>query len=154
MLFSGWLSRGRRYRLPWALVLINGAACASFVVLREPASSEYLAEVDAVRRTGGVHLNSAIDGTLACRHLYSWSEWHGGEVLGVKLLEVANAPALAVTGVFDAAGTLGVARAFSLCTWSWLLAAVILVAASIQWWLVGTASRTIFTYIRERSRQD
>jgi hypothetical protein len=35
-------------------------------------------------------LNSGILGMLACRTLHSWSEWHGGEALGVKVLEAAN----------------------------------------------------------------
>lgn len=129
----------RRLRIPWVLVLSNAAACALFVILREPASPEYLAEVDAARQRGGMFSINTIDGTLACRNLYSWSEWHGGERFAVKALEMANAPALVTTGVFAFTGELGVARAFSACTWSWLLAGVFIVAASVQWWLVGIA---------------
>jgi hypothetical protein len=80
---------------------------------------------------------NTVDGTLACRHLYSWSEWHGGERLAVKVLEVVNAPALAITAVVAIAGELGVARLFSACSWSWLLGGMFMIAASIQWWLAG-----------------
>jgi hypothetical protein len=126
----------RKATLPWVLLVANAAACALFL-LREPAPQEYLAEVDAARRNGGMYLVSGIDGTLACRQIYSWSEWHGGETLGVKVLEVANLPALVVTGVVAFVGELGVARVLTACTWSWLLAAVFIAAASLQWWIVG-----------------
>jgi hypothetical protein len=72
------------------LPIANAIGCLLFVVLREPTPRAYLAELDEVHRTGGVLLNSGILGMLACRTLHSWSEWHGGEALGVKVLEAAN----------------------------------------------------------------
>jgi hypothetical protein len=81
----------------WTLVLGNLAACALFVILRPPASPDYIADVAAARAESVFVINSGISGMVACRLLYPWSQWHGGEALGVKVLEVANAPAVAVT---------------------------------------------------------
>ena len=120
------------------LPLANALACALFVVFREPASPVYLAEIDEVRRSGGVLVNSAITGTIACRNLSPWSEWHGGEALSVKVLEVANLPALIATGIGHLMGErFGIARLISSCQWSWVLAAGFLLLASTQWWFLG-----------------
>lgn len=126
-------------RTRWALVLANLAACALFVALRPPASPDYIADVAAARASGGFAINSGISGMVACRLVYPWSEWHGGEALGVKLLEVANAPAVAVTMGVTIVGEMGLARQFSVCGWSWLLAGVFVGASSVQWWIVGAA---------------
>lgn len=134
---TGWLTRSR-YR--WLLPALNLTGCALFVMLRPPVPAEYLAEVDAVRRTGGLVINSSVSGMVACRQLYPWDEWHGGEAAGVKLLEVVNAPAVAVTvGTTVLAGETGLARRLSACAWSWVLATVFAVTASAQWWLAGIA---------------
>lgn len=70
--------------------------------------------------------------------LYPWSDWHGGEALGVKILEVANLPALIVTGTVHVAGmVVGATRLVPACGWSWILAGGFLAVASAQWWLVG-----------------
>jgi hypothetical protein len=34
-------------------------------------------------------------------------------------------------------GEFSVARLISACRWSWILAAVFIVVASVQWWLIG-----------------
>jgi hypothetical protein len=117
----------------------NVIACVLFVLLRAPASIEYLDEVDGARRSGGLFVNSGIVGTLACRTLHSWSVWHGGEALGVKILEAANLPALGVTAGAALLGEFSVARLMSACRWSWLLAGVFVLVASAQWWLLGLA---------------
>ena len=65
----------------------------------------------------------------------------GGEAFAVKVLEVANTPALVITALYAAAGELGVASMFSACSWSWLLAGVFIVAASIQSSSVGIVIR-------------
>lgn len=118
----------------------NLISCALFVLLRERAPAGYLAEVDEARLSGGMFLNSAITGTLACRNLYPWSEWHGGESLGVKILEVANLPAVISTAIMHlVAEVIGVARLMPACQWSWVLAGGFLLVASTQWWLLGKA---------------
>jgi hypothetical protein len=77
---------------------------------------------------------------LACRALHSWSEWHGGEALGVKVLEAANVFALIPVAVTSTIWELtGLARKFSACGWSWVLACSFLIAASVQWFVLGAA---------------
>src|SRR5688500_18073931 len=119
------------------LPLGNLISCALFVLLRQPAPTEYLREVDQARSSDSMFDISGIEGTLACRNLYSWSEFHGGEALGVKILEVMNVPALAVTAIAGFIGELGIARLTTACRWSWVLAGVFIVTGSAQWWLLG-----------------
>lgn len=133
------------------LLVANAVACSLFL-LREPAPQEYLAEVDAARQSGGMLLSSGLHGMIACRLLYSWSEWHGGEALGVKVLEAANLPAVALTGIVATLGELGIAREFSACNWSWLLAAVFVVTASLQWWAIGALSAACMRRAQGRLR--
>jgi hypothetical protein len=132
--------QGPRTLLNRLLPLTNVAACVLFIVLREPVPSAYLVPVDEARRQGGLYVVSGIDGMLACRNLYSWSDWHGGEALGVKVLEVANLPALVLTVIAAAfSGDLfGLGRSLSACHWSWVLASLFLLLASFQWWLIGS----------------
>jgi hypothetical protein len=79
-------------------------------------------------------------GTLACRPLYGWSTFRGGEEIGVAALEVANLPSLVVTAIAGGFGEVsGLARLTSACRWSWLLAALFIVLASVQWWCIGAA---------------
>jgi hypothetical protein len=118
--------------------LANASACLLFVLLREPAPLQNLALIDNARWNGGLYNMDQTIGTVACRELNSWSEWHGGEASGVKILEVINLPAFALTGIADAVGEPSIGRRVSICRWSWVLAAVFLVAASVQWWLLGT----------------
>jgi hypothetical protein len=122
------------------LPIANVVACLLFVLLREPASSAYLAEVDDARQRGGFVLDDAVWGTLACRTLHAWSPYHAGEELGVAALEVLNLPSLMATGITGFfADAFGVARMTSACRWSWMLAAVFMALASAQWWYIGRA---------------
>ena len=134
----GWLNR-HRYR--GLLPAVNLAGCALFVALRPADTCRTTSPTsDEVRRTGGFVINSSVSGMVACRQLYPWDEWHGGEGAGVKILEVANAPAVAMTvGTMVLAGETGLARRLSACAWSWVLAGVFAVTASAQWWLTGIA---------------
>jgi hypothetical protein len=45
-------------RLQRLLPIANAIACALFVLLREPATAEYLAQSDQARRSGGVIFTS------------------------------------------------------------------------------------------------
>jgi hypothetical protein len=87
---------------------------------------------------------------VACRLLHPWDEWHGGEAAGVKLLEVVNAPAVAMTVGTGLAGEIGPARRLSACAWSWVLAVAfaVAVAASAQWWLIGSAADAAWHRLR------
>ena len=138
-------------RLRWVLLLANLAACLLFVALRPPAPPDYISDVAAARATGGIILGDVVIGMVACRPLYPWDEWHGGEAPGVKALEVANAPATAVAVGVSVMGELGPARLFSACGWSWLLAGVFVVASSLQWWLVGSAAAYVVRRIWPRA---
>lgn len=131
-----------------ALPIANLVACLLFVVLREPTPVWHLQELDDVRQRGGVLIDDSALGTLACRTLYSWSTFHGGEALGVAALEVLNLPGLVLTAIAGVFGdACGVARLTSACRWSWLLAGMFIALASVQWWLVGA------TIDRFRSRK-
>jgi hypothetical protein len=115
----------------------NVVACLLFVLLRAPAPIAYLTEIDEARQRGAVVDAGEIVGTLACRNLYSWSEWHGGEALGVKVLEVIDLPALVLTAAVGLIGEFALARMFSACRWSWLLAGIFVLVSTAQWWLLG-----------------
>ena len=90
------------------------------------------------RHRGGFVINSAVSGMIACRALYPWDEWHGGEALGVKILEVVNAPAASVVVGLELISLGG--YWLPACQWSWILAAVFLTLSSTQWWLIGLAA--------------
>jgi hypothetical protein len=107
--------------------------------------------VAAARAEGAVILNSAISGMVACRLLHPRDEWHGGEAFGVKVLEVANAPAAALALLVAVLGKLGLAREFSVCAWSWLVAGVFAATASVQWWMIGAAVEHLWRRIRHRT---
>jgi hypothetical protein len=121
------------------LPIANLVACLLFVVLREATPAWHLQEIERARQLGGVVIYDSVWGTLACRTLYSWSTFHGGEDIGVAALEVLNLPSLVLTVIGSVIGEgSGLARLTSACGWSWLLAGVFIVTASAQWWLVGT----------------
>jgi hypothetical protein len=141
-----------RLRPRWVLVLANLAACVAFVVLRPPAPPDYMADVAATRATGGIILSDVVIGMLACRLLHPWDEWHGGDALGVKVLEVANAPAAAVAIGVASMGELGLARHFSVCGWSWVLAGVFVATSSAQWWILGAAVEWAMRRVLKRTR--
>jgi hypothetical protein len=141
-----------RRRYSWLLPAINLAGCALFVALRPPAPADYLAELDAAHRRGGFLLTSTVSGMVACRLLYPWDEWHGGEAPGVKLLVIVNAPAGAMTVGTRLLGEIGLAQRLSACAWSWVLAFVFAATASAQWWLIGTAVDAVRHRLRRGRR--
>src|SRR4029079_2479104 len=120
------------------LPLANLVACLLFVWLQKPAHPFYLQELDQARQRGATVFYDDIWGMLACRTLNNWGPIHGGEDLGVAVLEVLNLPSLLLTGfiavITDASRA---ARITSACQWSWLLAGVFIVIASAQWWFIG-----------------
>ena len=120
------------------LPLANAIGCLLFLLLREPAPPQNLALIDNARRNGGLYAMDQTVGTVACRELNSWSEWHGGEALGVKILEAINLPVVLVTAVQSVLGEVELSKTMSACRWSWVLGAVFLVASTLQWWILGT----------------
>jgi hypothetical protein len=85
-------------RLALGLLLANYLGFALFLVLR-PSAAEYLRAKDEALHRGEFTVSDA-DPTcfIAGRPLYDWQPWHGGESMGVKVLEVANFPALSAAG--------------------------------------------------------
>jgi hypothetical protein len=139
-------------RTGYVLAAAHLAGCVLFVLLREPVHPLYLAEVDKARQDGGMYLTSGIDGTIACRNLYSWSEWHGGEALGVKVLEVANLPVLVFSVFAGAAGDIsGIGRGMSACNWSWVVAFLFVALSTGQWLLVGWLIEQAWSRLRRRA---
>jgi hypothetical protein len=111
-----------------------------FVLVREPAPAWYLEESDQARLRGSTIADDGVWGTLACRNLNNWGPIHGGEAIGVAMLEVLNLPSLLVTGTVGL--FVDVAGLVPTCRWSWLLAAVFVAVASVQWWWIGSTIDT------------
>jgi hypothetical protein len=128
-------------RVPLSLLLptFNLIACLLFVMTIETAYPEYLAYLDAARqRPGGDGDWSDIWGMLACRQLNNWGPIHGGEYLGVMVVEVVNLLPLFAAGLahglFVGSDLL---RRVPACEWSWWLAAVFVLLSTTQWVLIG-----------------
>ena len=145
-----------RIRLWLLLPVFNLIACLLFVLATEPAWSQYLADLDAARsRPGGDADYSDIWGTLACRQLNNWGPIHGGERLGVIVMEVVNLAPLIGTGLGDgfAFASDSFRARVSACEWSWWLGAVFLLLSTVQWVLVGLVLDRRFKACQPSSRQ-
>jgi hypothetical protein len=123
-------------RVAIVLVILNYAAFAAFLILR-PSEAPVLERKDILRSAGVFELSSADPSSyIAARPLYSWNEWHGGERVWVKAIEISNFPALLVARIAsEALGgdvSLGFHRA------SWIRAFAFLFGATAQWLLVGS----------------
>ena len=122
-------------RVALLFVLVNWLAFAAFIVHRPSAESE-LRRKDARRADGYFELSSADPyAYIAARPLYNWSEWHGGERTWVKVIEVANLPALLVAGWV--VKTADLTRDVGYLQKSWARAWVFLVASTAQWFILG-----------------
>jgi hypothetical protein len=143
-----------RIRLSLLLPVFNLIAWLLFVLATEPAWPEYLAHLDAARsRPGGDGGYSDIWGMLACRQLNNWGPIHGGERLGVIVMEVVNLAPLIGTG-FVHGFALDASRGRILaCEWSWWLGGVFLLFSTVQWVLVGLVLDRRFKTGQPSSRQ-
>src|SRR5262249_46574016 len=77
--------------------------------------------------------------TLGERALYSWSRWHGGEDLLVKVLEAVNVLPLFAAGIGTWIATLPFEHVVTVYLMSWLRAAVFLSLSTLQWFWIGRA---------------
>lgn len=129
-------------RLAIPLLVANYIAFAAFVAVR-PSDAAQLREKDAAWTPGSLSISSADPYTyLAARPLYNWSEWHAGEHAAVKVLEVANLPALmAAAAVTPVAGTLTGASVYH--GRSWVRAILFLLFATLQWLAVAKGVRRV-----------
>lgn len=94
-----------------------------------------------MRRDSGYFFMSSADPIMfiAGRPLYTWSEWHGGEELWVKLIEVPNLPALVVTATIGHI-PIAIYRMTGYGDFvhdTWIRAVVFLFFSSVQWWWFG-----------------
>lgn len=129
-------------RLAIPLLVANYIAFAAFVAVR-PSDAAQLREKDAAWTPGSFSISSADPYTyLAARPLYNWSEWHAGEHAAVKVLEVANLPALmAAAAVTPVAGTLTGASVYH--GRSWVRAILFVLFATLQWLAVAKGVRRV-----------
>jgi hypothetical protein len=136
-------------RITAALILVNYIAFASFIALR-PSRAAHLHEKDAALARGELSMSTADPFTyIAARPLYNWSEWHGGERLAVKLLEVANLPALLMAGFLTPA--VSAATGTNSFYWSSQVRALLFfVFATAQWIVVGFGSAGLKRILRKR----
>lgn len=75
-------------------LLLNCVACALFIAVRPPATS-LIEERERAERSGALSVSSADPYmVIAARPLRQWDEWHGGEAAWVKIIAVANGPAV------------------------------------------------------------
>jgi hypothetical protein len=120
-------------------LLLNLVACLTFLTIREPAK-ELIAGREHAQQLGTLTVSSGDPYMLiAERPLRQWNEWHGGEVLWIKVVEVLNGPALVATKALGDRWT--ASHAFrGVPTYgrdSWIRAYAFLIASSLQWLVVG-----------------
>ena len=130
----------RSHPIVTVLLLLHFVVCSAFILLREPSIS-HLEERERMRRDSGYVFESNVDPIMfiAGRRLNGWNEWHGGESLWIKIVEVANLPALLATVTV---GHLPIAiyRATGSGTFvhdTWIRASVFLLFSVAQWVVVG-----------------
>jgi hypothetical protein len=132
-------------RMRFVPLLLNYAAFGLFIILRPPAV-ELLDKLDREWQEGAFSITSGQPYTyVADRPLYSWSAFHGGERLAVKLMEIANLPGLAVAGALTPSISMTIGASIYHGR-SWVRAWLFLALASLQWIGIGV--------LLERPRKD
>jgi hypothetical protein len=130
-----------RRLLIFAPLVVNLIACAAFLIVR-PEATSLIEERERAEQNGTLSLSSSDPYMLiAGRPLRQWNEWHGGESAWVKVIEVANGPAVfaakrfgdrwSAQHVFDGQPAYG--------RQSWVRAYFFLIVSSVQWLLIGLA---------------
>ena len=120
-----------------AVLALHWISCILFLALRAPdPPGGALDQLEATRNTGELVFSSAAPwGYVAERPLYSWSEWHGGESVGVKALVIANlVPTLLTTAILDSPDQ---ASTTPIRLQTWIAALVYLALSTMQWWGIG-----------------
>ena len=113
-------------------MVLNAVAWCLFLLIRAPLSHEYFSKRDP-QLNGGMWVLSSGDPVLviAERPLFSWSKFHGGEHVAVKLLEAANLMPLVgavVVSILLHGGSI------SLVAQSYVVLVVLLALSTLQWW--------------------
>jgi len=131
------------------LVVSNLCAWGTLVVLRGPLPDSYFAERDSARQQAGFLFSSGDPAlVVAGRPLWWWSEFHGGERLIVKLLEVPNLVPLCVIGL--AGAIVASATRVGTHTRSLFTFGALLLLSSGQGWIAGTAVARFRAWRHER----
>lgn len=130
----------RKHPLVALFLVVHFLFCAAFLVLREPAIS-FLEERERARLSLGHTFESSVDPIMfiAGRPLHGWNEWHGGEVIWIKVFEVLNLPAFVATvtighipiAIYRATGS------GSFVHDTWIRACVFVVFSVAQWVVIG-----------------
>ena len=124
-------------RIGLPLLIVNYLAFGVFIASR-PSESQVLRTRDAAWNRGEFWISSADPYTyIAGRPLYNWSPWHGGERLGVKILEVINLPALLLASALTPIIGM-ITGASHYYSWSWIRAVLFLLFATFQWLILGS----------------
>lgn len=137
----------------WLPAAVNLAMCLLFIAVREPHIA-FLSEREEAWQRGGFQFVSSSDPWMyiAGRPLYHWTRWHHGESLAVRVLQVANWPAL-ITAKRIGDGLAPYARRERLLSFSemtWLYGWLFIGLASAQWLLVGVLLRLFASRPRAR----
>jgi hypothetical protein len=125
--------------VPAILCVVNWISFLIFLFARPPI---VVGEMERdLRRSGTSVVFRQVDDVafhIAGRPVYAWNSWHGGEKMWIRTVELLNAPALALARLLSPTATRTLfARSGSYWMESWVLAWLFLVAASVQWIVVG-----------------
>ena len=72
---------------------------------------------------------------MAERPLFNWSEWHGGESIGVKALVFANlVPTLITSAILDSPDQFS---SIPVRLQTWIAGFLYLALSTMQWWGLG-----------------
>ena len=143
---------GAKGSLRFILPVLNALAWCAFLLLRPSVPTPELRLRDLKeaqeRLEPGVSIemsSGAPYGLLACRTLYNWSEWHGGESPWVKALMVVNLPALIATAIPALVFGLLARGVVPIAVRSWLYFVLFLGFSSFMWFGVGVMLRSAWS---------
>jgi hypothetical protein len=120
-----------------SFALVPVLAWAAFLVLRPP-NPFFLSQQQEARATGGFFIMSGMPYThLAERPLYTWSNWHGGEHIAVKALELATLPGLIAGCVLCFPISLLLSPHISVQSESWVRFGFVVLFSTLQWAALG-----------------
>lgn len=127
-------------RVSVILCVVNLLGFSAFILAREPYI--HLGQELEVSRQTGEWMGSYYSGQplthIAGRPLYSWNDWHGNEATWVKVLEIANFPALILAhGLAEPMTMLLFPGSGSYYLQSWVKAWSFTLLAIFQWFTVG-----------------
>ena len=143
-------------RLSGLLCLVNWLGFCLFLAYRRPhIDARYERTAAATAATFEPMGSGQPAFHIAGRPMYDWNSWHGGEVPVVKLLAIANYPALVIArGLAPAVSRLLFKRIGTYSLESWVLAWIFVVLASVQWVGVAWFLSRLARMVRERKRHD